>query len=60
MQAERVQEFAGKMFGVLNDAMLALMTSIGRQTGLFETMATLPPSSSDEIARAIGSAAGRI
>jgi 2-polyprenyl-3-methyl-5-hydroxy-6-metoxy-1,4-benzoquinol methylase len=54
MQAERVQEFAGKMFGVLNGAMLALMTSIGRQTGLFETMATLSPSSSDEIARATG------
>jgi hypothetical protein len=54
MQAERVQEFAGKMFGVLNGAMLALMISIGRQTGLFETLATLPPSSSDEIAQATG------
>jgi 2-polyprenyl-3-methyl-5-hydroxy-6-metoxy-1,4-benzoquinol methylase len=54
MHTERVQEFAGKMFGVLNGAMLALMTSIGRQTGLFETLTTLPPSSSDEIARATG------
>jgi len=44
--------FAGKMVGILNGAALALMTSIGRQTGLFEVMATLPPSSSEEIAKA--------
>jgi 2-polyprenyl-3-methyl-5-hydroxy-6-metoxy-1,4-benzoquinol methylase len=30
------------------------MTSIGRQTGLFETMATLPPSTCEEISRATG------
>jgi 2-polyprenyl-3-methyl-5-hydroxy-6-metoxy-1,4-benzoquinol methylase len=35
---------------MLNDAMLALMTSIGHQTGLFDTMADLPPSTSEEIA----------
>lgn len=44
--------FAGKMVGILNGAALALMTSIGRQTGLFETMATLPPATSEEIAQA--------
>lgn len=54
MQTERVQQFAGKMFGVLNGAMVALMTSIGRQTGLFETMATLAPSTSEGIAAATG------
>jgi DNA-binding IclR family transcriptional regulator len=42
------------MVGILNGGMLALMTSIGRQTGLFETLATLPPSTGEEIAQATG------
>jgi hypothetical protein len=46
--------FAGKMVGVLNGAMLALMISLGRQTGLLETMAHLPPSTSERIAQATG------
>jgi len=46
--------FTAHMVAVLNGACLALMTSIGRQTGLFEVMATLPPATSDEIARAAG------
>lgn len=46
--------FAGKMVGILNGAALALMTSVGRQTGLFEVMASLPPSTSEEIAKAAG------
>lgn len=46
--------FAGKMVGILNGGMLALMTSIGRQTGLFETMAKLPTSTSEGIAKAAG------
>jgi hypothetical protein len=48
----RAEEFAGKMVGVLNDAMLALMTSIGHQTGLFDAMAGMPPSTSEEVADA--------
>ena len=48
----KVEAFAEQMLGVLNDAMLALMTSIGHQTGLFDTMADLPPSTSEEIASA--------
>jgi len=44
------QHFAGQMVGVLNDAMLALMTSIGHQTKLFDAMAELPPSTSERIA----------
>jgi 2-polyprenyl-3-methyl-5-hydroxy-6-metoxy-1,4-benzoquinol methylase len=48
----RVEAFAGQMLGVLNDAMLALMTSIGHQTGLFDAMAGLPPATSEEIASA--------
>lgn len=46
--------FTGKMVGILNGAALALMTSIGRQTGLFEVMAPLPPATCEEIAKAAG------
>jgi len=46
--------FAGKMVSILNGAALALMTSVGRQVGLFEVMAGLPPSTSEEIAKAAG------
>ena len=48
----RVEAFAEQMVGVLNDAMLALMASVGHQTGLFDAMADLPPSNSEEIASA--------
>lgn len=44
--------FAARMVAVLNGAALALMTSIGRQTGLFEVMAGMAPSTSEEIATA--------
>lgn len=50
----KVEAFAGQMLGALNSASLVLMTSIGHQTGLFETMATLPPSTSEQIAQAAG------
>jgi hypothetical protein len=46
----KVEAIAEKMLGVLNDAMLALMTSVGHQTGLFDTMADLPPSTSETVA----------
>ncbi|WP_149181447.1 class I SAM-dependent methyltransferase [Streptomyces sp. TRM49041] len=48
------EEFAGKVVDVLNAASMALLTSMGHRTGLFDTMSTLPPSTSDEIARAAG------
>ncbi len=50
----RVTAFAQRMTGTLNDAFLAFMVSIGHQTGLLDTMARLPPATSDEIARAAG------
>jgi ubiquinone/menaquinone biosynthesis C-methylase UbiE len=50
----RAEAFAGQMVGVLNGAAIALMTSIGHQVGLFDTMATLPPATSDAIAEAAG------
>jgi 2-polyprenyl-3-methyl-5-hydroxy-6-metoxy-1,4-benzoquinol methylase len=50
----RVEAFAGQMLGIMNGAALALMTSIGHQTGLFDTMAGLPPSTSQQIAEEAG------
>jgi hypothetical protein len=44
--------FADRMVGVLDDASLALLTSVGHRSGLFEAMAGLGPASSTEIARA--------
>jgi 2-polyprenyl-3-methyl-5-hydroxy-6-metoxy-1,4-benzoquinol methylase len=54
MDSPRAQPFLGRMVGVLNDAGLALMCSIGHQTGLFDAMAGLPPSNSEQIAAAAG------
>jgi 2-polyprenyl-3-methyl-5-hydroxy-6-metoxy-1,4-benzoquinol methylase len=48
----KVEEFAGQMLGVLNASGLALMLSIGHQTGLFDTMALMEPATSAEIAEA--------
>jgi len=50
----RAEAFAEKMLSVLNNGALALMTSIGHRTGLFDIMAELPPSTSAQIARAAG------
>ena len=54
LDATKAQAFAGQMIGVFNSAMLALMTSIGHQTGLFDRMASLSPSTSAQIAKAAG------
>ena len=35
----QAEAFAGRMVGIVNDAMLGLMMSIGHRTGLFDTMA---------------------
>jgi 2-polyprenyl-3-methyl-5-hydroxy-6-metoxy-1,4-benzoquinol methylase len=48
----KAEAFAEKMLGILNGAALALMTSIGHRTKLFDTMANLPPSAPGEIAAA--------
>ena len=54
MDQAKAEAFAGHMVDVLNNASVALMTSIGHQVGLFDTMAGLPPSTCDAIARAAG------
>ena len=46
----KAQTFAEQMLGVLNNAALALMTSIGHRTQLFDVMAKLSPSTSAQIA----------
>ncbi len=52
MDQARVDAFAGRMTDILNSSALALMISIGHQTGLFDTMSNLPPSTSQQIAQA--------
>ena len=44
--------FGERTLQILNDASLALMMSIGHRTGLFDTMAHMPPSTAAQIARA--------
>ncbi len=46
--------FSDRMAGILNDAAVALLISIGHQTELFDVLATLPPARSTEIADAAG------
>lgn len=52
LHPDKKEAFAQRMVGILNDSSLALMMSIGHQTGLFDTMAKLPPSTSEQIAKA--------
>ncbi len=54
LDADRADAFAERMARTLNDAFVAMMLSVGHQTGLLEALAPLPPSTSDEIARAAG------
>lgn len=49
--AER-EAFAGEVADVLNKAAPALLTGVGHQCGLFDTMAGLPPSTGADIAKA--------
>ena len=48
------EAFAGKMVEIINGGFLALITSVGHRTGLFDAIAKLPPSTSAEIASAAG------
>jgi 2-polyprenyl-3-methyl-5-hydroxy-6-metoxy-1,4-benzoquinol methylase len=50
----RAEAFAERMLDVLNGAAISLMTSIGHQVGLFDTMADLPSATSQQIADAAG------
>jgi 2-polyprenyl-3-methyl-5-hydroxy-6-metoxy-1,4-benzoquinol methylase len=50
--AAKAEAFAEKLVGAVDGASLALLTSVGQRTGLFDALAQLPPSTSEEIARA--------
>lgn len=50
----KAEAFAQRMLDILNSGAIALMTSIGHRTGLFDTLAKLPPSTSQQIADAAG------
>jgi SAM-dependent methyltransferase len=50
----RAEAFAERMLDALNTSSVTLMTSVGYRTGLFDTMAGLAPSTSQEIAATAG------
>lgn len=51
---ETTEEFAGRLIGAIDAASITLLLSIGHQTKLFDTLATLPPATSAQIADAAG------
>lgn len=51
---QKAEAFAERMMGVLNEGAVALMSSIGHRTGLFDTLAQIPPATGAQIAEAAG------
>ncbi len=47
----KAEAFADKMVDILNHGAVTLMVSLGHRTGLFDTMAKLPPATSGQIAK---------
>src|SRR5262249_10826001 len=54
LDQQKVEAFGARMTGFLNGAAAALMLSIGHRVGLLDSMAALPPATSEEIAAAAG------
>jgi ubiquinone/menaquinone biosynthesis C-methylase UbiE len=52
--ADKAESFSEKLLTALNYGSLSLMMSIGHRTGIFDTMRSLPPSTSEEVAGASG------
>lgn len=48
------EEVAGRVVGILNDGAICVLASIGHELGLFETLASLPPATSAQVADAAG------
>jgi 2-polyprenyl-3-methyl-5-hydroxy-6-metoxy-1,4-benzoquinol methylase len=48
------EEVAGRIIGILNDGAICVLASIGHETGLFDTLAALPPATSTQVADAAG------
>lgn len=53
-EAAAVDQFADTLLDMLNKGALALMVSIGHRTGLFDSLAELPPADVDTIAAQAG------
>lgn len=51
---EDTDRFVARMAGAIDSACLAVLASIGHQTGLFDVLADLPPATSHQIAGAAG------
>ncbi len=51
---QKTEEFGQKMVEVLNCGALGMMISVGHRTGLFDTMESMPPAGSGQIARRAG------
>ena len=54
LDTTRIQAFAEQALGIVNGGLLSLMMSVGHRTGLFDTLATMPRSTSAQIAAATG------
>jgi 2-polyprenyl-3-methyl-5-hydroxy-6-metoxy-1,4-benzoquinol methylase len=54
LDVARAQRFAARMLSALNGAALALMTSVGHRTGLFDVLRDRPPATAAEIAAQAG------
>ncbi len=54
LNTAKAEAFAGHVVGILNGGMLSLMMSVGHRTGLYDTMAEMAPSTSEEIAKKAG------
>jgi hypothetical protein len=52
--ADKAESFSEKLLTALNYGALSLMMSIGHRTGIFDAMRALPPSTSEEVAKASG------
>lgn len=50
----KAEAFAGQFLAAVNGASVVALASLGKHTGLFDTMANLPPSTSQQIADAAG------
>lgn len=53
-EAADPEEVAARVIGILNDGAICVLTSIGHELGLFDTLAALPPATSQQIADAAG------
>ena len=54
VDARAAEEFGNRVVGIVNDAAVAMLLSIGHQTGLFDALADLPAATSTQLADAAG------